>query len=497
MLGGCTKARQPEPVPSDPLIQKIEAILESPDLAGTHWGIRVENDQGDVLFRHYDDVRVMPASIVKLLTTASALVLLGPDYRIPTEFVTLGYVDTSGTLQGDLIITGYGDPSLAALDRREATCLATQWADTLQKLGLHAINGCIWGDAMAIRSQDSRSSWEVEDLSHTYGANVSALSLVDNSLQICVTPPKDCPNRQIWMDTANVRYWPSTTPIRLKNNVMTLPIAHMGRVFAESAPGDTFESVILNGEISGVERPIYQSIPLRNPEALFLAVVAEGLARGGIQVSGGIGGYVSTGNVSVFKGDHYPGHYIGAQHRDTLFVYWSPPLSELIRNINTQSHNLGAELLIRHLGWKKNTVGNFRVGKAAACNWMSSAGLDVDDISWVDGCGLARRNLLSPHWIVQLLQIMAHHPYADYFLSSLAVMGQCGTLESRGWGSPIEGSVWAKTGTMSGVSNISGYMQTLRGSHLVFAIMASGTTRSVSQLRQAQDRILNILFEML
>jgi D-alanyl-D-alanine carboxypeptidase/D-alanyl-D-alanine-endopeptidase (penicillin-binding protein 4) len=497
MFGGCTKARLPEPAALDPLRQKIDAILDAPGLAGTHWGIRVENDQGDVLFRQDDDIRVVPASTVKLLTTSSALVLMGPDYRIPTEFVAIGYIDTAGTLQGDLVITGYGDPSLAALNRQGAICLARQWADTLRQLGLRAINGSIWGDAMAIRSKDSRSSWEVDDLSHTYGANVSALSLAENSLQICVTPPTDCPNRQIWMDTANVRCWPSSTPIRLKNNVITLPIAHLGWVFAESAPGDTFESVILNGEISGVERPIYQTMPLRNPEPLFLAVVAEALDHEGIPVSGGIGGYVSPGNISVFRGSYYPGHYIGAQHQDTLFVYWSPPMSEIIKIINTQSHNLGAELLIRHLGWRKNTVGNFRVGKTAACNWMSGAGLDVNDISWVDGCGLARRNLMSPHWIVQLLQVMAHHPYADYFRSSLAVMGQSGTLESRAWGDPIEGNVLAKTGTMSGVSNICGYIQTLHGSRLVFAIMANGTTQSVSSLRKAQDRILNVLFDML
>jgi len=387
-LGGCTAGRIQESAAPKSFAHELESILAAQDLSGTHWGICIENDQGELLYQKHSDIRAVPASTIKLLTTASALVLLGPDYQIPTEFVTIGYIDTAGILQGDLVIKGYGDPSLAALDQLEAIEIADQWADTLRQLGLSGITGSVWGDAMAIRSLDSRMSWEVDDLYHPYGANVSALSLAENSLRICVTPSENCMDLQIWMDSANVNYWPASTPINLKNNVMTLPIAHLGRVYVEPMYGDTYESVVVKGEVSPFERPIYQSIPLRHPESMFLAIVTEGLISSGIEVPGGIGGYVGVDNEAIFNGDYYPGHYFGAKHRDTLFVHWSPPLSEMITFINTESHNLGAELLIRHIGWKENTVGNFRVGKRVACQWLTSAGLDVYEITWMDGSGL-------------------------------------------------------------------------------------------------------------
>ena len=278
---------------------------------------------------------------------------------------------------------------------------------------------------------------------------------------------------------------------------MTLPIAHLGWVSAEPMYGEPYESVVVNGEVSFHEQSIDLSTPLQHPEALFLAVTTEGLISGGITVSGGIGGYVTSDKVSIFQGDDYPGHHLGAEHRNTLYVYWSPPLCQIIQYINTESHNLGAELLIRYLGWKINNVGNFHEGKRAVDEWLTTVGINPYDITWVDGSGLARRNLMSPRWVVQLLQVMAQHPYSPYFYESLAIMGETGTLKNRGINTAIAEQVHAKTGTMSGVSNISGYLQTKKGHRLVFSIMSNGTTQYLKQIQETQEQILKILYDAL
>jgi D-alanyl-D-alanine carboxypeptidase/D-alanyl-D-alanine-endopeptidase (penicillin-binding protein 4) len=490
MLGGCAARRVGEPVGHKPVVRQIGDILEATESAGTHWGIRVETVEGELVYGYRDRIRVVPASTVKLLTTASALVLLGPDYRIPTEFLVDGYIDTGGVLQGDLVIKGYGDPALAALDQLETVRLADQWSDTLRQRGLDSIAGEIWGDGMAVDPRGSRRPWEKDDLFHTYGAKVSALSIAENSVRVCVTPSGE------WCDTSIISYWPASAPVRLHNNVKTAPIAHFGIVSAEPAFGDPYESWRIMGVVSNLEKPIYQSIPLERPEALFLAVAAEGLNGKGINVSGGIGGFRNPKTQVSYNGNRFPSRcYAYPYRRDTLYVHWSPPLSDIIKGINSPSHNLGAEILIRHMGWRKGGRGEFRKGKAVACRWMASAGLDTTVIAWIDGSGLSRRNLLSPDWVVQLLQVMAHHPYAEDFHESLAVMGQRGTLECRSADTPLAGNIWAKTGTMSGLSCISGYMQTKRRTRLVFSIMVNGSTEYLGHLLNAQDQILAVLYQ--
>jgi len=491
LSGGCATSRIQKPAAPDPLILQIRNVLESRELKGTHWGIHVETDQGELLLDFNGEIRTIPASTMKLLTTASALVLLGPDYRIPTEFLADGATDSNGVLHGDLIIKGYGDPSLAALSQSEAIKLADQWSDSLKHLGLTSVDGCMWGDGTALDPTGCQMSWEVEDQYYIYGANVSALSIADNSLRISILP-----SQEQW-SPAVVRSWPSSIPIHLTNHVTTSPLAHAGSISVTPSGDDSVESWSLKGEIAPLQRPVNRTIPLRQPESLFLAVTAEGFRVGNIKLADGIGGFINPETRVSYRGIQFPSRdHTGSRNRDTLYVHWSPPLCEIIRLINTESHNLGAELLIRHLGWATTGRGTLKDGRSAASWWLASAGLDTTDISWVDGSGLARRNLLSPRWVVQLLRVMAHHPYTEEFRTSLAVMGETGTLRGRGHENGLSGRVWAKTGSMSGVSNISGYMITRNGNRVVFSIMANGTNKSIHVLQRAQDRILNILFEL-
>ncbi len=490
IFAGCA-ARAPKPSSPESLAGRIDYVLAAYELTGTHWGIRIETDQGEILYRRDDDINVVPASTVKLLTTSSALVLLGPDYRIPTYFLVDGYIDTAGVLQGDLVIKGLGDPALANLGQLETTRLARAWADTLYELGLRSITGGIWGDGMAIYPRGSRMSWEHSDRFHSYGANVSALSMADNSMKVSVTPADD------WFEPTIENHWPGSIPVQVHNAVMTAPIAMFGGLHTTLVGFDTVETWEVSGDMYVGQRAIHLSIPLERPEPLFLAVVCEGMRTHGIEVTDGVGGYKIPATRISYTGERFPSRWTAVPYgRDTLFVHWSPPLKEMIAAINSDSHNLSAELLIRHLGWRRRDQGRLRFGRSAAFRWLASVGLDSNQVSWVDGSGLARRNLLSPRWVVQLLQVMTHHYLADDFRESMSVMGRRGTLKERGNGTRLEGRVWAKTGTMSGVSCISGYLDTKRNRRTVFSIMVNGSTGFVGTLRSAQDRILHIVYDM-
>ena len=394
-------------------------------------------------------------------------------------------------LQGDLVIKGFGDPALANLGQLETTRLARAWADTLYKLGLRSITGGVWGDGMAIYPSGSRMSWEQSDRFHSYGANVSALSMANNSMKVSVTPAND------WFAPTIENHWPGSIPVQIHNTVMTSPIAMFSGLHTTLVGLDTMETWEISGDMYVGQRAIHLSIPLERPEPLFLAVVWEGLRAHGIEVTNGVGGYHNPMAQISYSGERFPSRWAAVPYgRDTLFVHWSPPLSEMVATINSDSHNLSAELLLRHLGWWRRDQGRLKFGRSAAFRWLASVGLDSSEVSWVDGSGLARRNLLSPQWVVQLLQVMIRHYLADDFQESLAVMGRYGTLKGRGIGTPLAGRVMAKTGTMSGVSCISGYLDTKRNHRIVFSIMVNGSTGSVSTLRRAQDRILHIVYDM-
>ena len=481
-----------EPKEQNSLAQQIDKILKAQSVSKTQWGIYIESDLGEVLYQYHGGNALIPASVTKLLTTASAMALLGPNYCIPTEFLMAGVLDSLGTLHGDLVVKGYGDPSLAALEQWDAIQLTEQWSDTLMKLGLKSITGSIWGDGMATDPEGCRDSWDNEDLSNIYGAEVSALSLANNSLRVSILPTSRSGNYP------EIHRWPTSVPILFDNRILT---AHRGGSVNISPMLNHLNGVeflLLEGTMSSSSSPVNRTVPLEQPAPLFLAAIMDGFNAKGIKSSGGIGGWrspVVSVNYTIPVSNSGPVNFPKAS--DTLYVHWSPPLCEIIEFINTQSHNLGAELLIRHLGWRITGSGGFRSGEKAALRWITAAGLDTSGMNWVDGCGLARSNLMTSKFIVQMLQVMNHSPWADDFRNSLAVMGQTGTLRGRGGNNGLVGQVWAKTGSMSGVRNIAGYMKTRTGKQVVFCIMANSTTRSSARLRYTQDQILNILYESL
>jgi D-alanyl-D-alanine carboxypeptidase/D-alanyl-D-alanine-endopeptidase (penicillin-binding protein 4) len=481
-----------EPKEQNSLAQQIDKILKAQAVSKTQWGIYVESDLGEVLYQHHGETTLIPASVTKLVTTASAMALLGPNYRIPTEFLMSGILDGQGILQGDLVVKGYGDPSLAALEQWDAIQLTEQWSDTLKKLGLKSITGSLWGDGMATNPEGCRDSWDEEDLVNPYGAEVCALSLADNSLRISVLPPAR------YGLSAEIQSWPSSIPVLFDNRILTAAKSASINVSPIIDYQSGKESLLLEGTITPGSKMISQTVPLEQPTPLFLAAIMDGFKAKGITSLGGIGGWRSPNTqidykVPIINNDqeNFP------KASNTLFVHWSPPLCKIIEFINTESHNLGAELLIRHLGWKVTGNGVFQAGEKAALRWITAAGLDTCGMNWVDGSGLARINQMTPQFIVQMLQVMNHSPWADDFRNSLAVMGKTGTLRGRGTGNGLVGQVWAKTGSMSGVRNIAGYMKTRTGKQVVFCIMANSTTRSSARLRYTEDQILNLLYESL
>ena len=463
-----------DPSPSR-LRKAIDAIVSRPEFAPALWGIEVRSlETGRTLYARNAEKAFRPASNMKLVTTAAALDAYGPDARLRTTVETAGRLDGLGRVLGDVYLVGRGDPDLSArFTPGRPTAAFEEMADALVAAGVRRIEGRVVGHEGAFTGERRGTDWAWDDLAWGYGAEVSALSFADNLVEAGLKPGERVG------DPAVLELAPRLGCLVVSSSVTTSEPAP-----ATPKPADTDEETVsLQREPGSNEVRLSGHVPLggswdgelsvSDPARCAARVFADVLEAKGIRVTGG---------VSTSSDPLAPGARVLAAHD-------SPPMAEIVRVVNKESQNLHAEMLLRLVGLKAKGEGSVAKGHEAVAEFAKRLGVPEAGWSLADGSGLSGFDLLTPRGLVALLAAMDRHPQAAAFRDSLPVAGVDGTLEKRMKGTPAEGRVVAKTGTLRLARALAGYVTTTRGERLAFAIVVNNAEGKGHEARVAVDDI--------
>lgn len=458
---------------------EFDAVFSDPAFRNAHWGVMVQSlETGEVLYRREAERLFMPASNNKLITAAVALARLGTDYRFRTRIATNGVLGDDGTLAGDLVVVGGGDPAISErFYGGDPTAPFRAWADSLKARGIERIDGDIVGDDDLYDDVHLGPGWSWDYLADYYAAEIGALLYNEGTVTYKVMPGDSAGAR------AEVIALPSTDYLRVDYDVTT--VADSSIYFPERGPlpGTSIRTARLpfsnQARISGTIRArrdtVTRYIAAHDPTLFFVTVLKEVLEDEGIDVTGG-----PTDRDSLAPG--VLGDSLG-----TLFVHQSPPLSEIVVPFLKRSQNQIGEMLLRHVGAQDSDLGSVRAGQRAVEATLSDWGITESSYIYVDGSGLSRYNYVSPDAIVRLLRVMSRRPEFEVFYGALPIAGVDGTIGSRMKGTRAENNARAKTGYIANARALSGYVTTLDGERLAFSMIANNFDVPVDAAEYLQD----------
>jgi serine-type D-Ala-D-Ala carboxypeptidase/endopeptidase (penicillin-binding protein 4) len=399
--------------PRSELRHEIDSLTSQPEFRNAQWGVLIVNPRtGDTLYSKNAGKLFMPASNMKIITSAAALTLLGPDYRYRTTFLTDGEVRDS-LLDGNLLVIGRGDPTVSDRMRGTATTVMDALADSLRAHRIRQISGSLARVGNAFPDSIYGYGWEWDDLGEYYGAGVDELIFNEGM-----------------------------APTKLR----PLP--------------DTARDSLYSG-------------PAKNPAKAYLDAFHDALVRKSIRMDGTVRDSILP---TPFK-------------MDTLFVLVSPPLREILPALMKPSQNQIAEILLRTIGLERGGLGTADSARKIVGQQLLAWGVQPDGFVIRDGSGLSDQDLLTPETIVRVLdRIQRDTAFAAYY-NSLPIAGVDGTIDTRMKGTPAEGNVHAKTGTLNKARSLSGYVTTADGERLIFSILANNTTTPGSAVTHVADVI--------
>jgi D-alanyl-D-alanine carboxypeptidase/D-alanyl-D-alanine-endopeptidase (penicillin-binding protein 4) len=458
----------------DYLRPDLERIFADQNFADAQWGVEVLSlDRGDVLFERNATRLYMPASNNKVLTTAAALIRLGPDYRYETQILVNGDM-MEGVLKGDLIIVGNGDPTTAPrFHDGDPFRVFKEWASRLKEKGIRKIDGGIVGDARAFPPPLIGRGWEWDDLAYGYAAPVSALQFNENLYTIEIIPA-DAEGAP-----AAARCLPFSDYVSIDAKVTTIAPGGSGRL--EIQRGEPRESLIIRGTVAKQAGPDRTTMAVESPSSYYLAALKKTLQDEGIDVI----------NASIRSLDGSDAAIPATAQ--LLWKHASPPLSEILKPLLKVSQNLYAETLTRTLGLVLRHDGSFTAGSEAVQEALESMAIQKGSYSYADGSGLSRQNLVTADMMVRIFKFMYRHKYFPYFYDALPIAGIDGTIRGRLKGTKAENNVHGKTGSIAYVRCLSGYVRTADGETLAFAMIANNFLVSSRAAEYVQDSALERL----
>jgi serine-type D-Ala-D-Ala carboxypeptidase/endopeptidase (penicillin-binding protein 4) len=468
---------------------KIADILRKPELAPALIGIKVVSlDTGNVLFEENASKLLRPASNMKLYTVATALDRLSPDFRFTTS-VYGPKPDASGVVHGNLVVYGRGDPSIAArFNNGDYFKAINELASKIVAAGVKRVEGDLVGDESYFSGPKQGSGWEWEDLTWYYGAEISALTVNDNALDLFVKPGLEVGKPAV------VTTGPPDPLLTIKNEVLT-GAKGTGRAISVYR-GLGKDTVHISGTIPLEDRGYSGGIGISHPAMLFVYLLRSSLAEKGVTIKGR-SQLIESGP----KMD--PAQRFSLTHLTSnpepppieIVAYQSPPLSSIAAQTLKPSQNLYTELILRALGevvppaaptFQQTSVApsdervvpltrnsSENLGLEVVKTFLKNVGIRPETLALDDGSGLSRNDMVTADSTIQLLTFMSRHRYADVFRDALPIAGVDGTLRNRMKGTVAENNLRAKTGSLRSATSLGGYVTTAAGEKLVFTIMVN------------------------
>ncbi len=449
--------------------EQMDDIFNDPTFSNSHWGVVIQSlETGEYLYKRNEDKFFIPASNMKLFTTAAGLILLGEDYRFSTNIYTDGYID--GTiLEGNLIIQGRGDPTISGrFYNNDVYAVYSDWADSLLAMGIDEIKGNIIGDDNLFDDLGLGRGWSWDYESYWYAAPSGAVSLNDNCVDIVLKYDR-------MEDKLKLFSYPETNYMVIGNEVRLVPSDSITDVNVYRERGSNVVTVY--GTFSKKIDSLKTYVTVNNPTQYSMVVLYDILTKKGIAVNGypiDVDDYADTLD------------YSNLRH---LFTHYSPDMKEIVKVINKGSHNFYAEQLLKTIGLEMEGFGSAKNGIDVCKEVFMEIGLNPDNIVMADGSGLSHHNMTTPRQLTELLKFLYNSNLYSSFYNSLPISGIDGTLGNRMKNTRAQELVRAKTGYVRAARSLSGYTQTGDKEPVVFSMICNNFNVPVKLAENIQDLV--------
>ncbi len=454
-------------------------ILKTPDMKYASVGVSViDLDTGKELFSHDADRALSPASSMKVITTATGLMILGENFRFRTEIQYDGNISEDGILNGNIYIKGFGDPSLGA-GKPEGTLgyeeVNKLFVRKIKEKGIKKISGKIIGDESYYQSPTLPASWQWEDLGNYYGAGVNALNI----------------NANTYFLDFQQRTNPGARP-KVMNIEPYLPNIHIINEVRTAARG-TGDNCYIFGSPYTNTRFLRGTIPAGNgrftvkgslPDPAFTAamLLLKTLEQEGIST-------LKIASTSRLEGE-------GEGERKVIYSHSSSPLINIIRTTNEDSNNLYCEAILKAIAKKQKDDSSTSKGIEAIEDFWKGKGLSLEGFFMNDGSGLSAKNALTSSHFTKILTLIHKDKEAySLFRNTLPVSGKTGTMKYMFRGTSAEGKIFAKTGSMTRIRSYTGYMDSAKGKKLAFSIIVNNYEGESSAMREKLKKLMFAIYQ--
>lgn len=456
------------------LIQEIKKFEENPMLEKSSWSIQVRNTKsGEIIAESNAKKNLVPASVMKAVTTGVAFIRLGANYRFKTEFYYDGKINSDSTLRGNLIIKGYGDPTLGS-HRWQSTHIDTIFNNIyseIKKAGINKINGNIIVDISSFDVHQVSPSWQWGDIGNHFGAGAGALNFNENIFQIFFKP-----GNQIGLPSSIDSLYPQLNHVQIVNNVKTgaRKSGDNVNIYADHFYGNCqMEGTI---PIDTDRFMVRGAIP--QPEMVFADYLSTFLKAKGLKTTGKIERIRYTSEIDTNN------------IRTLFYTHYSPSLQSIATITNKFSHNTFAEAIFKTIGLNRFSMASFDTGSTTILNYLKQQKIDIEGVQIRDGSGLSRNNLVSADFLCSFFNFMSTQKNFNSYYETLAEAGESGTLRRLFQNQKTKINIRAKSGTMNGVRAYGGYITNQKNELLSFAIIINHFSVKSTDIRDIMEQLM-------
>ncbi len=459
---------------------EVEKLKNDDAMKHAQWSICVMPANKDtVLYEYNSSVSLIPASTMKIATTGAALSLLGKDFMFETKLEYDGKYDSlSGVINGNLYITGGGDPTLESeyfKKKGDTISIVVRWARILHAKGITKITGAVIADASIFDDNITPDEWIWGDMGNYYGAGACGLSYKDNKYSLLFTSGKTGTKAAI------VKTLPTIYGMHVTNNVIAGGTEDDAYIYG--APYDNYRFVRGTIPPDRNEYKVEGSIP---DPALFCAEkLTRALKSEKIEV---VEKPTTVRSLKLKKSYSVPNKHI-------LHIHFSPSLDSIIHLTNLKSINLFAESMLKYISYNKSGLGTEVDGISIIKDFWKKQGVDVSGLFMNDGCGLARANVITTKTQTEMLKIMTKDKNYNTFYNSLPIAGMSGSLGGLCTGTFAENNLRAKSGYMTRARGYAGYVKNKKGELLCFSLLANNYDCTPTEMKKKLEKLLIAIAE--
>lgn len=434
----------------------------------------VDAGTGEIVVSVNPDLSLVPASTMKLFTTAAALEILGPGRRFRTALSYSGEI-VNGVLNGNIVVRGGGDPTLGMGDQTRKI-LYSNWAGLIRKAGIDSVNGSVVGDGTLFDKDYIPYTWTWGEINLGYCAAASGLSVNGNVFTLFLEARK----RDFYRPSLE-KITPYIPEQEFENRTVETETAEeeiylVGHPFSDQK--------MIRGVIPAGKAEASLIAAISNPPLAFASDFRNALMLKGVKVSGKAYSLADSDSIrKVLAGSRYT----------ELSGISSPNVASIVYTVNQNSYNFFAETILKHIGLKIMRYGSTDAGAKAVYNFFRNKGMDTDGFYIFDGSGISRFNSVTARQMVWVLQYMTRSTEYATYRQSLSVAGTSGTLSHILTGTPAQGNLLAKSGTMSRVKSYAGYVKTTSGRDLIFAVIVNNFNGTSQEMTRKLERLMEAM----